>query len=87
MVFYWMVIILSVPKKLLDVFADTNSQYRLSVEHISNIWNLGAYEDYLSIGILNSSGNTRLAEIAIPYTNTGIISYRGLYVGWTKIKS
>lgn len=39
------------------------------------------------ICIGNQSGTVKFIELAIPYTNTGIISYCGQFVGWTKIKS
>ena len=69
------------------MYADVNgSSYKLWIEHAKGIWGLGSNENYIDICIGNWNRAVKHIELAIPYTGTGIISYRGQYVSWTKIK-
>ena len=81
------IINLGVPKGIFELWADkAQSNYKLYVEHVSNILpgQSGIY--YMVLNIANWNGDTNFASIAIPYSpGSNSICFKGQYTNWHEL--
>ena len=68
------------------MYADANgTKYKLAVESTNKIW--GDSDYYVTLGVYNWNRDTLYGMIAIPYTPSGFLSFKGQYnPSWTKVQ-